>query len=628
MEITKCEFCNTCIATFEVHNCVRFGNQYHQTSSTLPQRSSDNLAEDIALTAAEEMDHEARWPSASEFESSTHESIFSNMHQRSDCEETAAAEMSSQYEVPNYYQYNPKISDTLFPDKPSVEENESKSFNSQQTPEESKAFRNPFLQYPDVSNLEHPANIPMPLNNHSVLLGFQQTFGQRNALMNQMFQHNNDVLQMEYPGISRKNELSSNCLSPYHNFGETDHILTNLASQYSGTSLEIPFLNIQKPQYSTRNLIHSTTSNEETETFPFAILTCDEPFHNVSHSTNRLCGDREGNILNTSEAEYPNSITDTISLPSASDISLENSESHAINLDTLKFKEDENNPKNKQWTYFSSGIAENIFCPSRATQTQEYNFGTESSSNTEYLTWEYSSPVTYPSEGQIVCNISTTTIANESNCTRKKHSEDKINTDFVNSTKESDTSSGNTRKQSSKGDKDRTAFLPTDHRIFPEPSRSVVYNCSFCGKTYASISGLKRHVRTHTGHALYPCTECNKSFTSPSNLRDHLRTHTGEKPFQCTECSKCFTRHSHLQDHLRTHTGEKPFQSGLNHHVRTHSGERPYQCNKCSKRYAKNSDLKHHMSKHAGEERSQCDSCGHEFSSEDSLGAHKCKKNK
>ncbi|GIY39415.1 hypothetical protein CDAR_383611 [Caerostris darwini] len=41
MEIRKCEFCKVYITNFEVHNCVRFGNQHRRTSATLPQRSSD-----------------------------------------------------------------------------------------------------------------------------------------------------------------------------------------------------------------------------------------------------------------------------------------------------------------------------------------------------------------------------------------------------------------------------------------------------------------------------------------------------------------------------------------------------------------------------------------------------------
>ncbi|GIY05209.1 hypothetical protein CEXT_672331 [Caerostris extrusa] len=66
----------------------------------------------------------------------------------------------------------------------------------------------------------------------------------------------------------------------------------------------------------------------------------------------------------------------------------------------------------------------------------------------------------------------------------------------------------------------------------------------------------------------------------------------------------------------------------LRHHISTHSGERPFACNECSKRYARKGDLKCHMLKHSGEERSESDSCGAEFSSEDSLEADECRKNK
>ncbi|GIY79095.1 hypothetical protein CDAR_191411 [Caerostris darwini] len=186
------------------------------------------------------MDHEARWPSASEFDSSTQESILSSIHQRRDCE------------VSHYNLYNPKIADFLFPGKPSVDENESKSLNLQKTSEESKAFRNPNLQYSDASNPEPLENNIMPLSDKCVLPGFQQTFCQRNALMNQMSEHNNGVSQMECPRIFHTNEVSSHFPSTYYNCGRSEHILTNETWQYSGMSLETPILNIQNVQYSTK----------------------------------------------------------------------------------------------------------------------------------------------------------------------------------------------------------------------------------------------------------------------------------------------------------------------------------------------------------------------------------------
>ncbi|GIY33180.1 hypothetical protein CDAR_244611 [Caerostris darwini] len=40
MEIAKCEFCKAHVTNFEVHNCVEFGNQHRQSSTTLYQCSS------------------------------------------------------------------------------------------------------------------------------------------------------------------------------------------------------------------------------------------------------------------------------------------------------------------------------------------------------------------------------------------------------------------------------------------------------------------------------------------------------------------------------------------------------------------------------------------------------------
>ncbi|GIY67234.1 hypothetical protein CEXT_49631 [Caerostris extrusa] len=85
-----------------------------------------------------------------------------------------------------------------------------------------------------------------------------------------------------------------------------------------------------------------------------------------------------------------------------------------------------------------------------------------------------------------------------------------------------------------------------------------------------------------------------------------------KKPYSCNRCRKCFADGSNLSKHVRF----------------SHTGEKSYACNKCCKRYLRNSDLKRHMRKHAGEGSRKCDSCGAEFSSEESLGAHQCGKNK
>ncbi|GIY76669.1 hypothetical protein CDAR_116451 [Caerostris darwini] len=592
-----------------VHNCVKIGNQHRQTSATLPQCSSGNISEDIELITAEEMEDEALWPFLRQSNSSTlnqinqplnqinnsrqqimlsdmhqsnsslQQSFLFDMHPLTDCEETAAAEMYSWYDVSNHNQYNPAISDFHFPSKPSIEENECKSVNLQQSSEPSKVLRSLNSQLSDTSNPWHPANIPTSLSEQGFLPAFQQTFDQTNALMSRMNQRLKDSSQMEYSGIFPSNEVQ--------------------------------------------------TTSEQAKTFPFTTLTCDDPLENLLFSANNLFGNSEENILNTSETENPNNITDTISIPGTSHFSVENQESGLINCDAIKCKVVEKNPKNNECT---DGTIDSVSCASNSNETKRHNF--ESGIiNTELYTSESSSS----SVSQKACNISTRIAANESSANYKNRSEDKILSKNAISSKESNAPPGNTEKQLYKCSKDRITFQPTDHLELPERSRTVArpYKCTFCDKAYAHSSGLRKHVRTHRGEKPHQCTECGKCFAYSSELRAHNNTHTVEHQYSCEKCGKCFGDKSSLRRHFRIHTGEKPYickcftdSSSLRYHIGTYSGERPYVCNKCGQKYARNWDLNRHMLKHAGEGRRKCDSCGAEFPSEESLRAHECRKNK
>ncbi|GIY53590.1 hypothetical protein CEXT_222971 [Caerostris extrusa] len=377
------------------------------------------------------------------------------MHQQTDCEETSAAEMYSWYDISNHDQNNPATSDFNFPSKPSVKENEYRSVNLQRSSEPSEILRSQNSRHSDASNPGHPASIPMSLAQQVLLPGFQQTFGQRNAMMNRMDQHLEDTSQIEYSGISLTNEV----------------------------------------WYSTRNPIHTLNTTEQTETFSFATLACDDPLENLLFSTNNLSGNSDENIFNNPETDNTNNITDPISIPGNSHFSVENQQSCAINFDAKKYKVAENNPKYDKRTDFSYGKADSVFGASNSIETKQHGFGSGIINNIELYTSESSSSDSGSSE---------------------------LNTSFE-------------QKQSSKSDKDPIALQPSDHLEFPECPRPVarLYKCKFCDKAYAHRSSLSRHVRIHSGENRINVRNVNIVLTN----------------IEIPQCEYCNTYVTNFEDH-------------------------------------------------------------------------------
>ncbi|GIY64568.1 hypothetical protein CDAR_369641 [Caerostris darwini] len=284
MEIRICEFCNAYVANFEVHTCRIFGNQHRQSSATLPLSSSGNLAENIDLRT-DQLYYEERIPSMNQTHLSWQHNILPTIHQKIDCEATAAAEVSSQYGVANQNPYNPKISDFLFPGMAHPEEKQTKSAYSLQPSDDNSANMNQNSQFCEAWNPKYPANAPIPrlnianMNQNAqfcdawnrnppvntllpiaepcFLPGYQQTFGQGHALRNQ-FQHPNVSSQVENSGTSRTDEMPSDFTCTYN---EIDNASTNQISQHYGTSLGIPISAVQNVQYNSMAPIPPTDAS-------------------------------------------------------------------------------------------------------------------------------------------------------------------------------------------------------------------------------------------------------------------------------------------------------------------------------------------------------------------------------
>ncbi|XP_049944852.1 zinc finger protein 679-like isoform X2 [Schistocerca serialis cubense] len=159
------------------------------------------------------------------------------------------------------------------------------------------------------------------------------------------------------------------------------------------------------------------------------------------------------------------------------------------------------------------------------------------------------------------------------------------------------------------------------------------HRCGICGKFFARVGVLNRHVSIHTGKRLHKCDICDKWFAQSRYLKAHTLIHTGKKPHKCEICGKSFTRLGDLKQHSLIHTGKKPHKceicgksfaaSGyLKKHSLIHTGKKPHKCEICGKSFAASSSLKQHLLIHTGKKPHKCEICGKYFTILGNLKKH------
>uniref|UniRef100_A0A182NCW2 C2H2-type domain-containing protein n=1 Tax=Anopheles dirus TaxID=7168 RepID=A0A182NCW2_9DIPT len=159
-------------------------------------------------------------------------------------------------------------------------------------------------------------------------------------------------------------------------------------------------------------------------------------------------------------------------------------------------------------------------------------------------------------------------------------------------------------------DTDQKATSSTASALNTASNEEIIY-CMLCDRRFSSTSGLKYHLKRHTGIKAFTCLYCGKKFTANSNLNAHIRNvHSERKDYRCAECAESFATKDHLNKHHRSR----------------HRQERTFGCGECGKSYLQRSHLNEHVASCHREDRYLCTVCNSSYVSKSTLKRHQQKK--
>ena len=175
-----------------------------------------------------------------------------------------------------------------------------------------------------------------------------------------------------------------------------------------------------------------------------------------------------------------------------------------------------------------------------------------------------------------------------------------------------------------------------DKQIFREHKKSHTYDCSTCGKIFATKGQLTEHLICHVDERPFTCAVCGMAFKRKTHLSTHILTHSEDRLFECSTCSKSFRQKASLIKHIKViHKGVKlpsadcptcgkkfATKDRLTAHLICHRDDRPFPCAVCEKAFKRRTDLSAHMLTHSQDRLHQCSGCGKSFKRKVHLTAH------
>ncbi|CAH8614467.1 unnamed protein product [Schistosoma bovis] len=111
-----------------------------------------------------------------------------------------------------------------------------------------------------------------------------------------------------------------------------------------------------------------------------------------------------------------------------------------------------------------------------------------------------------------------------------------------------------------------------------DSEKGLKLSCGFCNKTFSTITGRDRHIKSIHKRIKYSCIKCDRKFSSKFHLIEHKKViHEGIN-LSCDECDRNFTTKSQLTRHIQS----------------IHQGVR-FACGQCDKKFTKPSTLNDHV---------------------------------